>query len=385
LIHGTAFGAGFQLYTEGSTEALGQAGAISGRDDLISLAWYNPAALAGTEQPAVMAGVTFAQIKTDYINVFSSAANASMSDDWRTIPHLYYVQPINERWTTMLSVNAPYGLITEWPDGWAGAQLALLSDLESVYITPSVAWQAMENLSIGAGVNVVNATAELSRFEPAPPVGPPGDAVVEGDDISYGGTVSAHYQPFEDWGFGVRYQSRVKLEITGSSSIPAVTLPASADLELPSTVNVGVANRSIGNLKLGLDLVWTEWSTYEELRIETPAATVTAPKDWDDVISIRIGGEYALGESWALRAGYVWDQSPVPDTTRSPELPGSDRQMLMAGVGWKSGGLGIDLAYSYLWAEDADMGTIITSVAPPLAGTFETVTHLVGLSASYSF
>ena len=52
LVSGSVFGAGFQLYTEGSAEALGQAGAISGRDDLISLAWYNPSALAGTERPA---------------------------------------------------------------------------------------------------------------------------------------------------------------------------------------------------------------------------------------------------------------------------------------------------------------------------------------------
>ena len=36
-----------------------------------------------------------------------------------------------------------------------------------------------------------------------------------------------------------------------------------ADLELPSFVNVGIANRSIGDLTLGLDLVWTEWSTYD--------------------------------------------------------------------------------------------------------------------------
>ncbi|MEN7974112.1 MAG: outer membrane protein transport protein, partial [Verrucomicrobiota bacterium] len=83
---------------------------------------------------------------------------------------------------------------------------------------------------------------------------------------------------------------------------------------------------------------------------------------------------------WALRAGYVWDESPVPDTTRSPELPGSDRQMLMFGAGWKGEHVGIDLAYSYLWAEKADMGTDYA-----LPGEFETTTHLVALSASYDF
>ncbi|MEN7973848.1 MAG: outer membrane protein transport protein, partial [Verrucomicrobiota bacterium] len=115
LVSGTALGAGFQLYTEGSAEALGQAGAISGRDDLVSLAWYNPSALAGAERPAIMVGSTFASIRTDYEG---GGTTASMSDDWQPIPHLYYVQPIATNWTAMLSINAPYGLITEWPDGW---------------------------------------------------------------------------------------------------------------------------------------------------------------------------------------------------------------------------------------------------------------------------
>ena len=373
LLTGSAFGAGFQLYTEGSAEALGQAGAISGRDDLISLAWYNPAALAGAEKPAVMAGAVFVSIKTDYTG---GGTTASMADDWRTIPHLYYVQPISETWTGMLSINAPYGLITEWPAGWGpgggGAALATYSDLEAVYFTPSVAWQPIEMLSIGAGMNVVNAEAELRRT----------GVSLEGDDIGYGGSFSARLQPLEDWALGLRYQSRVKLEISGSTTLPGPTvLPASADLELPSSVNIGIANTSINNLSLGLDLVWTEWSTYDYLTVVAPPAPTTpAPKLWDDVISIRIGGEYALGESWALRAGYVWDESPIPDSTRSPELPGSDRQMVMAGLGWKAGGVGIDVAYSFLWVDDASMGTIY-----PLPGTFETTTHLVGLSARSEF
>lgn len=363
---GTGFGAGFQLYTEGSAEALGQAGAISGRTNLTSLAWYNPSALAGADRPQIMAGATFASIHTDFKS--SAVPDASMSDDWQAIPHFYYVQPLTEQLTGLLSINAPYGLITEWSSGWAGAALATYSELKTIYITPSMAWKVNEMLSVSAGLNVVDAEADLQRT----------GSQIQGDDISYGGTVSAHLQPWEDWGFGIRYQSSVKLDITGTLN---GTLPASAELELPSTVNLGVANTSINNLSIGLDLVWTEWSTYDELQVVAPPAAIpAAPKDWDDVISIRLGGEYALGESWLLRAGYVWDQSPVPAETRSPELPDSDRQMVMAGLGWKWNKLVIDAAYSYLWAENAPMGSIY-----PLPGEFETTTHLVALSVGYTF
>lgn len=367
LFTGTSFGSGYQLYTEGSAEALGQAGAISGRTNLVSLAWYNPSALAGAERPQIMVGSAFVSIRTDFNSV---AGDSSMSDDWRAVPHFYYVQPLGEDLTATLSINAPYGLITEWPDVWAGAGIATYSELRSIYITPSIAYRVMDQLSVSVGVNVADAEAQLEGT----------GRVVKGDDISYGGTVSAHYQVAHDWAIGARYQSSVKFEIEGDLN---KVLPASAKLELPSSVNMGIANSSIKNLTLGLDVVWTEWSTYDELAISAPGAPgspLVSPKAWDDVWSIRLGGEYALGDSWALRAGYVWDETPVPNTTRAPELPGSDRQMLMAGIGWKGENIGIDFAYSYLWADKVDMGSIY-----PLPGEFETTTHLLALSVGYTF
>ena len=381
LFAGTSFGAGYQLYTEGSAEVLGQAGAISGRTNLTSLAWYNPSALAGTERPQIMVGSAFVSIDTDYKSGIDPAFDASMSDEWRAIPHLYYVLPLEDNLTTMISINAPYGLITEWPDSWgpphptlpgnppAGSLLATYSELRSIYITPSIAYRVADRFAISAGVNVVDAEAELQRT----------GVTLKGDDMSYGGTVSAHYQALDDWAIGARYQSKVKLEFEGAIN---AALPAGADLTLPSSVNIGIANTSIDNLSLGLDLVWTEWSTYDQLVVVAPPApTEVVPKNWDDVWSVRVGGEYALGESWALRAGYVWDESPVPNTTRAPELPGADRQMVMAGIGWKGENLGIDLAYSYLWADKVDMGTIYA----PLVGEFETTTHLLALSVGYEF
>ncbi len=383
LLAGPVFGAGFQLYTEGSAEALGQGGAISGRTNLVSLAWYNPSALAGAGQNAVMAGVTLASIHTDFETAIPGG-NASMSDDWQSIPHFYFVNPVTDSWTALLSVNAPYGLITEWPSGWIGNQLATRSELKAIYVTPSVAYRFNEAFSVSLGANAVIADAELVAATTNGPVaGAATERTLSGDDLGYGFTASAHCNVADGWAIGSRYQSRVAMTIEGvlafGNPVP-VAVDAQADLTLPATFNIGLANTSIENLAIGLDLVWSEWSTYDQLSVVTPLGTSTAPKNWKDVWSIRFGGEYTLKENWKLRAGYVFDQSPVPDTTRSPELPGSDRQMLMAGLGWTSGGFGLDLAYSYLWAEKAAMGTIY-----PLPGQFETTTHLLSLSASFAF
>ena len=157
LAGGTAWGAGFQLYTEGSAEALGQAGAISGRTNLVSLAWYNPSALAGTDRQAIMLGNTFVRIDADFTSDISPALNVDLDNRWRNVPHFYYVQPVSERVSGMLSVNAPYGLITEWPSGWAGSPAAAHSELSTIYTTPSFAYRISEQVSVSAGFNLVYA------------------------------------------------------------------------------------------------------------------------------------------------------------------------------------------------------------------------------------
>jgi len=415
LVGGIAvFGAGFQLYTEGSAEALGQAGAISGRTNLISQAWYNPSGLAGSDKIQVMGGVTFAMIDTKFKSDLSSAFDEEMEDHWRAIPHLYYIQPLDNKLTGMLSVNTPYGLITEWESGWAGSLAATRTELFTLYTTPSIAWKMNDRISCSVGINVVSASANLRSLKPGtvnPTTTPPTyggitTREIEGDDIGYGYTASVHLNVADGWAIGGRFQSRVDLNLEGDVTYEGIMkTDAEADLELPSSVNFGVMNTSIDKLTLGFDLVWTEWSTYDEINPQfdtavPPLVTGTgtpldgtpmggtndrAPKRWKNVWSFRAGAEYQLLDNLAVRAGYVWDESPMNGDTRAPELPGSDRQMVMAGLGYKWKEINIDLAYSYLWAKDANTGKEVVSKVPSLAGEYETKTHLVSLSASYVF
>ena len=306
-------GAGFQLYTEGSAEALGQGAAVSARDDQLSQAWYNPAALAGQETSGIMAGATFVQILADFE---SSLGDSSMEDTWRVIPHLYYVQALSSNWTATVSVNAPYGLITEWPDDWVGNGIATYSKMQTIYTTPSIAYRINDQLRVAAGVNVVYAEAELSSI--SSDLGYAAEKTMSGDDLGYGGSFSVYYEPLEDWSIGARCQSRVDLTMDGAVEVGPVSVDAAVDVTLPSSVNIGIANRSFRNLTLGLELLWTEWSTYDEVAV----LTTTMPKDWDDVWSVRVGGEYQLSERWAVRGGYVW--GPVAGS-RYDALPGASR------------------------------------------------------------
>jgi len=225
---------------------------------------------------------------------------------------------------------------------------------------------------------------------------------VKGDDTGCGWTASVHGRPDRDWSVGARFQSRVKLKLNGTVDLQSNPVPPNATafsggaaVELPASMTVGLVNRSVARLQLGVDVVWTEWSTYDELTYQFGQGYPRVPgvmanpevnsKRWDDVWSIRLGGEYELTEAWVVRAGYVWDQSPVNGAARSPELPDSDRQMVMAGIGWMWENLQLDLAYAYLWAESARTGSEVVDKVPTLAGAYDTVSHLVGLSVGIRF
>ena len=405
-----ASGAGFQLYTEGSAEALGQAGALSAREDAVSNAWYNPAALAGFPQRELMLGNTSVDLDIEYSD---NSRSVETDGDWCYVPHFYYVHPLSERLTASLALNVPYGLATEWPGNWLGNQLAIDTYVEAMYLTPAVSLQMTDRLALAAGFNVVRTSAEIRRsllFS---------ELELNADGYGVGYLLAAHYKPHEDWGVGLKFQSRVDMTLRGQAiytnpgsfdTTPGVAGgpwlnlredDAEGDLRLPATLTLGITNNSLQRWTFGCDIVWSEWSTYDELafRFDSipaamyPAPGVTVPgeastaKSWTDVFSYRFGAEYILTENWRLRGGYVYDQSPVKEETRAPEMPGSDRHMLMLGVGYETESWGVDLAYSYLMAKKADAGSTTVLPAQALApeGEYETRAHLVSLSLSYRF
>lgn len=358
------YGSGYQLYSEGSAAALGLGGAVTARTNLTSLAWYNPAALAGTDQSSVMAGGILVSLEIDYSGV---EGRARINDDWAPVPHFYYVRPVGSNVTASLSINTPYGLATEWPDDWVGNYLSTFAEIRTIYVTPSLAWRFGERLAVSAGFNVVSSEVTLENSS----------WVLEGDAVAFGYTFAGHLQLSEGWALGAHYQSRVDVGFEGHSNQVSYL---EVDLRIPSFINVGVANTSFDNLALSVDMIWTEWHVFDALQLEFFNAPQALPKDWSDTWSIRAGAEYALNEEWLLRAGYTWDNSPVPNWTRTPELPGADRHMYTVGFGWERDGLGLDFAYAYLIADDS-------SPAPfsGLTGEYGFKGQLVGLSGHWSF
>lgn len=122
--------------------------------------------------------------------------------------------------------------------------------------------------------------------------------------------------------------------------------------------------------------------------ILTPAMTLvdqtSVPKNWNDVWRFNLGVEYAALDWLDLRAGYVFDQSPLNDDTIDYMVPANDRHLLNGGLGFHWDAWTVDLSYTYLMIMDRDIDGRAGSGV--LDGEIDNAdAHIMGLSVGYKF
>jgi long-chain fatty acid transport protein len=134
-----------------------------------------------------------------------------------------------------------------------------------------------------------------------------------------------------------------------------------------------------------VDVNWTRWSSFRSLDInfiheyyllQTPGAylyDVHVANDWHDAWTARLGIEAEpFAQPIALRAGLVWDQSPIDDRNFSVLTPDSDKLGITAGARWSqavgSHQLDFQLSLAHLFLRERDIeasdGTILNKPAP---------------------
>src|SRR5690606_2695323 len=130
-------------------------------------------------------------------------------------------------------------------------------------------------------------------------------------------------------------------------------LPPDGDITtsitLPQSIWGGVAYSPMPELELEVNAVWINWSKFEELRINLPGGVDTVqPQDYKNTVTYRLGAEYALPkQKAAIRAGFVYDPTPIPSTTLSATLPDIDRKNITLGGSKYFGDYGAHLGF--LW------------------------------------
>ncbi len=386
LLSTVAFGAGFKLDVNGS-RATGMGGAVTAFIDDASGIYFNPAGISGHKGFELQAGVTLIVP----LLKFTHAEDGDMTASPLAVsppPHGYVTFGVTDDLTIGIGLFSPYGAAGSWPSTWEGRFKAIKSSLQMFDINPTIAYRIHPRLKFGVGFNAVRGTVLIQRGLNF--VDTEGSVVLGGGAWGFGWNVGGQIEVVEKrLYFGITYRSPVTMKFEGRAHFENVPeelggrlkdQPITAQVILPTQANVGLTIQPIDNLRLSLDADFVQWSSFTELAInfENPDLTVPLKKAWVDQVSVHVGAEFNPTRSVAVRLGVVYDPTPSPKGTLTPDLPDSTRIKVTAGVGWRhDSGFGVDLGYQFVALTGGE------SLAPGFEGTYSGTAQVVGLTLSY--
>ncbi|MBS0432392.1 MAG: outer membrane protein transport protein [Proteobacteria bacterium] len=426
LASSNAFASGFQI-RENSAKALGRAFAgvdTAGND--ASVVVNNPAAMSDlngmvfqTDVTAIDVHTQFSGSGTDAFGFPLSGGDGGNGGDVTPVPAMYFSAPINDAWRFGLAVNAPFGLQTQYDNGWMGRYQALKSKVTSLDLTGSLSWEVNPQFALGLSVMAQQTKVDLSSavdfgaiiagqqvaagLPPSVlPQSADGTARVQGDDWHFGWQIGAEFKPTPQDRIGFAYRGKIDQTITGNATFvlpPTAQVAfagtglfentqATGDFATPATASLSYWHTGSGPVSWGATLGWTGWSSFKQLAISyaNPVQPATVePEDWRDTLFGSIGLDYKVDDQWTLRGGVAFDQTPTRDETRSPRIPDGARTWLAFGVGYTpSPAVEFNIGYAHLFVDNGDVNNL-SATGDHLVGSFDNSGNLLGVSGTFHF
>jgi long-chain fatty acid transport protein len=422
--------------------------AFTAQADDPSAIYFNPAGILQLEGSNVMAGVTYIKENgATFTGTTPLTGGASVTETQKDldflVPNLYFTKKVSPTFAYGVGVFVPFGLGLEYQDRNTSIFRSAVTkvDLQTFVFNPTVAWKVDDILSIGVGIDYMWAKAKLARTgvvnNTFPPAAPPADSQLnlynldmEGDGDAWGYNFGILLKPSPNWKIGFAYRSPFAVEIKdadaditniSSSTIafasafglpagttfqaPGVIIPAggtagssfatkaSTTLHLPATAALGVAYIR-DRVTVEVDVDWTFWQSWRRLDIDIQQqgallADINSRRSWKNVAALRIGGEYRVTDPLALRAGFVYDPTPVPADTMDAFLPDADRLNYMIGAGYKYKNWTFDGSYFYVDKKDRTVNNQTSGPFPSYGtgfnGTWSGDAHLLAFDIGYKF
>lgn len=365
----SVYGAGFALYEySGRSTAMGGA-VMANKAEAASLA-TNPSLITELEGTQIQIGATAVQAhaKTTVNNLFTDQPESrTLKKDTWILPNMYITHKWSDDISFGLGAFSRYGLGGTYKDyeTWGGSYLAYKVKLETFSFTPTIAVKANEQLSVAMGLEAM--TIDFTQNSRG--IAPAGSTYeIHGTGVSWGGNFSLTYRPewAEKWSLGAMYRSKVKQNLdgyihtsTGSNLLAPSNIynaGAKGAINLPDSLSTGISFQATEKWLMEAGIVGTFWSSYDQIIIEyddtetTP--TIHNKKFYKDTFRLNFGTEYQLTKNWALRAGYVFDKSPINKHAMDTLVPVDDRHLVSAGFGYATDTWSVDMAYTHLFGKD---------------------------------
>jgi long-chain fatty acid transport protein len=424
---GESWGGGLSFSEQGA-KATGMGNAFVGQADDPSALFYNPAGITQLEGTQVIYGGSVVYLDTTFRSS-TTGESTQLQDQFPLVPHFFATHKFKswDKLSVGLGIYTPFGLTVDWPDNWQGRFDSILAKYRATMIQPTVAYRVTDDLSVAAGLRWANVSAAFQqKFNVG--TGESKGRLWDGTADPIGWNVGLLYKlpiPKEyATSIGLQFRSEIQAQIGGTAEFsgPAATLfkPTRfhTSFKNPPQLVMGVSTKSIRNWTINAEAEWEGWSTVGSLPlhfVSTPdspvnqqaldkagctnqqAAAQSGCRLWKNSHVYRIGAEYKPeGQQYAFRAGYFFDETPIPDNTFDTNIPNANLHALTVGSGyeWDTQGeslkkVGFDVAYLIGFYEKRaiDNSTINPDnrAGPTAFGSYSSTVHVLTVSLTLKF
>ena len=390
-----------------------------------SAVYYNPAALSEISGNNLLVGGSYISVINSVENGGRKAVNKHDDNFLASLFANYHIPGTD--FTVGMGTYTPFGLATTYEAGFSRFA-AQRTELKTIYVTPALSWHPSKYFSVGAGFSFVHASGLFSRGVCFAPPGVPDPITTATGCTVPGGLFEGRLRltdtanaltynvgflgkPTDNVKFGFSYRARADLRFDGAdvkfggpgfAANPAVKATV-RPIPLPPVIDAGVFWQITRSWGAELVYEYTRWSEFKKFSAFFPPTTVflgtpipgfRLPEDWKDASTLRFGSFYSLNKNWEIRGGVTLGETPIPNRTLNPAIPGADEMSLNGGIGYKWGDLSIDLGYVAVFYKTRRItnneleGLPATGV--PFTGAsgkdkYETFNSLLSLSFNYRF
>jgi long-chain fatty acid transport protein len=161
--------------------------------------------------------------------------------------------------------------------------------------------------------------------------------------------------------------------------------------KFPTILALGYGIRLTETLRAETKVEWLQFSRYKNMGIHAGENSAliqslgleNSPQNWNDTWTFGLGADWDFVPHWTLRAGYLYIQSPTPDSTFAPTALDVDQSVVSAGLGYQRGHHAVDLAYALGLFSTRNVG--YNQVPFYQNGTYDFEGHLIALTYTYTF
>ncbi|MDJ0834981.1 MAG: outer membrane protein transport protein [Acidobacteriota bacterium] len=349
---------GFGLYEVG-TRGQDSVGAYTARAEDPSAVFYNPAGLTQLNFSEVMIGAKGSFTRSFYSNAGQTTWDSETETE--VLPELF-VNYQKGRLGLGLGSARTYTYTVDWDDDdFPARYLSNGSEFNVQEYMAAIGYKLTDTFSIGLTARFAQLEHTWSRHLPRPlDANDPSlhyevnDSVdVDGSDMGF--AVGLQYYRSRRFSMGLTYYSPIEIETDGTRGFSLATRTddqraidaLNADfadtavtslIELPERIQFGIASRVTVRTRLEVDVTYDDWKSSFEQTVFTPedgTTPLTIDRQWDEVYTIRVSGDFQQRKSLSWRIGLASTLgSPVPDETVEPGFADYDRFIYSGGVSY---------------------------------------------------